>query len=125
MSMLGEVPHQLSCDPIVTREPPARRREIAQQAFARPLDDCRLQRWAGRRGVVPIAVSSDPLIATTATTLEPGGKVGAADLLEVALSLARAAEDVEGLGGGRQPRGRLRTGRRAAERDQRDTEIGE
>jgi hypothetical protein len=51
--------------------------------------------------------------------------MGAADLLEVALSLARLAEEVEGVGGSRPLDERLRAGRRAVEREQRDTERGE
>jgi hypothetical protein len=123
--MLGEVTHQLSGDPIVAGEPPAHSCEIAQQPRARPLDDRRLQGWLGRGGIVPIAVSSDALIATIATTLVPEREMGAADLLEFALGLARAAEEVEGVGGGRPLDGRLRTSRRAVEREQRDTETGE
>jgi hypothetical protein len=51
--------------------------------------------------------------------------MGAADPLEIALSLARAVEEVEGVGGGRPLDGPLRAGRRSVEREQRDTETGE
>jgi hypothetical protein len=123
--MLGEVAHQLSGDPVVTGEPPARRCEIAQQLFARLSDGRRLQGWRGRGGVVPIAVSPYSRIAALAAPVEPGVKMGAADPLEVALSPPRAAEEVDGVGGGRSLDGRLRAGRRPVEREERDTETGE
>jgi hypothetical protein len=123
--MLGEVADQLSGDPIVAGEPPPRRCEIAQQALAGPSDGCRFQGWRGRGGLVPIAVSSDSIVAAIAATLEPGRKMGAADPLEVALSLARAAKEVEGVGGGRPLDGPLRASRRPVKREQRDTETGE
>jgi hypothetical protein len=123
--VLGEVSHQLPGDPAIPGNSFARYSEISQEALARLSDDVRLLRRRARVRLVPIAVSPDPLVAVTAAGLGLEGKIGAADPLEVALSLAHATEHVEGLGGGRRLDRRLGTGGAPHEREQRDTKTGE